>query len=531
MAKILFISLNDINATGIRTMSSVLKQKGHESHIVFLQKNGFPATKTRRYAKVSRVIEDDDWVGIDKYGRDFSYAKGPKLNDFEKKSLIALIPEISPDVIGISVTTPNKKRAIEVSDLLKKNYPSIVLIWGGPHPTIQPEDALNYCDFACVGEGEKTILEIADKIDKKEDLNPVNNLCYLKDNLLTKNPLYPPIKDLDELPFKDILPTNKYLIEKNLLIRNFNGFNHSNHYHILTSRGCPFACSYCFEEFFRRLYSNEKFLRRRSPANVIMELKAAREKIDFKIVHFEDEIFSLDLNWLWEFKELYKKEIDLPFICYIYGLGGIDEQLKILKEMGLFSTCLALQSGSERINRDIFNRYFRKEEYVETAKMLKLLKIGFYVDVITYNPIENEQDLQCTLEVLSRLPKPFDVCINHLYILEGLKIKTSIENYKNEEKPPNETFNYYCRLFWLTMTNRGQKILNLIKEKRIFRNHPFLITCLYVTIVLLPKRINSIYLKSIDRRIGMMGIFLNKNFPRLYSLLRKLKNGVRWKII
>ncbi len=523
MTKILFISLNDLNATGVRMMSAALKQRGHESHIVFLQKNGFPIQRNKRYAKVSKIIEKDDWIGVDKYGKNFSYAKGPVLSDYEKKSLVALIEEINPDVIGISVTTPNAKKAKEVSSLLKKNYPASVLIWGGPHPTIQPREALNHCDFACIGEGEKTILEIADKIDRKEDLTLINNLCYLKDNQLVKNPLNPLIDNLNELPFKDISPANKYLIEENSLIRNFGGFSYSNYYHINTSRGCPFACSYCCEKFFKGLYPNEGFLRRRSPLNVIMELKKAKEMLNLKIVHFEDEIFSLDLDWLKEFKQLYKKEIDLPFLCYIYGLGGIDEQLKILKEMGLFYTCLALQSGSERINRDIFKRYLKKEEYIKIAKILKSLNIAFSVDVITYNPAEEEKDLQDTLEILSQLPKPFDLCLNHLYALGGTEIKTLLGQYGNKNPLPNKIFDYYGRLFWLATTSEGQKIINILGKKKIFRIYPFLITYLFI-IVTSFKNIDWICVNFLDRTLGITGLFLNKNFPKLYSFLKKLKS-------
>ncbi len=476
MAKVLFISLNDINATGIRLMSAILKREGHESHILFLQRNGFPATKTKMYVKPSKVVNSESWVGTNKYGKKFSFATGPELIEYEKNTLINLVKKISPDLIGISVTSPNKKRAIEVSYILKKNYPSITLIWGGPHPTINPKESLNYCDFVCIGECEKTIVDIAKNIDIKKELNSINNLCYLKNDDLIRNPLNRLIDNLDELPFKDISSENKYMIEKDTLISDFKEFSYSKKYHTITARGCPFNCSYCCEDFLKKQYPGERFLRRRSPLNVIMELKKAKEILDFKEIQFEDDVFSLDINWLKEFKEYYIKEINFPFFCFIFPLKGLNNQLKILKETGLTSTCLALQSGSERINKDIFFRAFNKEVYIEVARMLKKLNINFYVDVITYNPAEKEKDLRDTLDVLSNLPVPYYLNVNHLYSLEGTKIKDALNIYKAEDRLSDKLFDYYSLLFYLTTTYVGHKILCLVKKNKIFKKNPFLIT-------------------------------------------------------
>jgi hypothetical protein len=175
MAKVLLISVNDVNAEGIRNLSANLKQGGHKTYVLFLKKYD---TGKEHFA-TRKKIEKYDWVGIDKKGKAFRYCRGPEVTDTEKKLLLSLIKEIKPDLIGFSVNTPLKKRIAEISRLIK-NIHNIPIIWGGAAPTIDVDDCLNDCDIVCVGEGEKSITDIATRIDSKKDIKGVKNLAYLK---------------------------------------------------------------------------------------------------------------------------------------------------------------------------------------------------------------------------------------------------------------------------------------------------------------------------------------------------------------
>ncbi len=476
MTQILFIIINDITAMGVRMLSASLRQAGYKPYIIFL-KNPSNVTATEDY-KMTENIQEDDWVGINRKGEVFKYSVGAEVTTIEKNILLSLIEEIKPDIIGFSATTPLMRRITEISKLVRSKF-DIPIIFGGPHPTVDFKDCLNYCDFVCIGEGEKTIVDIAKRIDNKEDIREVNNLVYLDNGQYVQNPLYPLVSNLDELPFMDISADDKFLIENDSLVREFSEFGQrrGKAYTIASSRGCPYKCSYCCEDFYKNLYSNEKFLRRRTPANVIKELKEAKKIIDYDMIHFEDEVFSLDIKWLREFADIYKKEINLPFVSYIFPNNNIDNQLKILKEIGLLYTCLAVQSGSESINKDVFTRPFNKELYIKTANILKSMEIAFYTDVITYNPFETEKDLQDTLDVLNQLPKPFGICVNKLYILKGTKIYDLVADFKankNNKILSDEIFNYYSRLFWLTIKCNKQ-IVKFVQNRQIFKSYPSLI--------------------------------------------------------
>jgi radical SAM superfamily enzyme YgiQ (UPF0313 family) len=245
---------------------------------------------------------------------------------------------------------------------------------------------------------------------------------------------------------------------------------------MMGSRGCPFQCSYCTESYYKKLYASEKFLRRRSPSNVVSEIKQAKNLLDFDIVQFEDEVFSLEYDWLKEFSELYIQEVNLPFTCYIYPIHNLDRQLKLLKDAGMFDICLSLQSGSEYINKKVFRRVFKKERYIETAQKLEDLGIGFYTDVITYNPFEKEEDLKSTLDILLQIPTPLIVFINKLYILKNTSISKIYNTAKPSElnKTPERLFDYYARLFWFSFFE-GRRFVWFCQKIKIFRFFPSLL--------------------------------------------------------
>jgi len=457
-------------------LSSSLKRDGHKSSILFFKRPGFPYTFNHdKYLRESKKIEAYDWIGIHHDGSAFRYSRGPEVTSLEKELLISLINKINPNVIGFSVTIPLIKRIGKISLFIQENT-SIPIIFGGAGATTDPEGCLTFCDFACIGEGEKTVLEIARKIDSHKDFFDVNNLCYKSNGKLIMNEMSPLIQNLDELPFPDIDSADKYLIDCDTLTENFAEISYVNRYHMMGSRGCPFSCSYCTESYYKKLYSSQRFLRRRSPESVIKEIKAARKTVDFDIVQFEDEIFSLEYEWLKEFKELYKKEINIPFTCYIYPAKNVDRQLEILKETGMFDTCLSLQSGSEYINKHIFKRRFNKELYIETARKLANMQISFYTDVITYNPFETEDDLKATLDILLQIPKPIAIFINKLYVLKNTTIARLVESSKPGEmnRTPDRVFDYYARLFWFSFTE-GKRFVEFCQKIKILKYFPFLL--------------------------------------------------------
>ncbi|MFC2163907.1 B12-binding domain-containing radical SAM protein [Acidobacteriota bacterium] len=480
MAKIVFLSLYDVNAEGLRTLSSILKQHGHQPFIIFLKKYS-------RQRPVSGEPDDNDWIGINMQGRPFGHAIGKEISDQEKAICLQLIKRIEPDWIGMSVTTPLRQMSSELTRLIKKTF-DLPIIWGGPAPTTEPERCAQDCDYVCIGEGERPVVELARHCDLGKSIASVPNMAYLGPNGLVKNPMFPLVEDLNTLPFKDIHPQDKFLIAKGKLIENFSevSYSRSLKYHIISSRGCPYSCSYCCENHYKNLYMPQVFLRRRSPSHVIEELKEAKGQLDCRIVQFEDEIFARDLAWLEEFATLYRNEIKLPFICYLFPDKDIVRRIQILKEAGLILTCLGLQSGSQKTNREIYHRPYNRELMMKTAAALRTLKIEYYVDVITHNPLETEEDLKATLDALLELPKPYWLCLNKLSVIKGTDISSLMTPEIKEwakQKDVQQLFDYYSRLYWLApFTGIHKHTAAALQKIKFFRRNPHFINPLLLNL-------------------------------------------------
>jgi anaerobic magnesium-protoporphyrin IX monomethyl ester cyclase len=486
MANILFISLYDRNAYGQRLMSANLKKHGHHCHIIFLKRFENQSTYNLDYDE-----DEYPWLGIDMRGHIIRFAANSLPTESELELLRELILKINPDVIGMTVNTPLRKHATMVTQFIKQHF-NLPIIWGGFDPTVQTAKCLENSDYVCIGEGDQTIIEIAERIDQNCTINDVCNLAYLKDNKIIYNSKALLENNIDSYPWRDNSPENKYFIEDNELTENYGEVNDGDpgFYETMSSRGCPYRCSYCCEDLLKNLYIGEKFLRRRSPQDLIAELIQAKQQLKLKEIHFEDEIFGINLKWLLQFIPLYKVHINLPFHAYIYPSNNIEEILKTLKDAGLKVCSLSLQSGSERINKIIFNRVYNRELYLKTARICKELNILFYTDIITFNPYEQEEDLKKTLDVLMEIGGNFNMSVNKLFILPGTKLAEKIQNDGLDIKDTSrdKLFNYYSRLYWITTSAHFSRfIVQLIEYIHLFKKYPFMINPLIIKAILSPS--------------------------------------------
>lgn len=331
------------------------------------------------------------------------------------KQIKKFVSEKTPQLIGISLMSVEYTNARELTKYLKKNFGFIPIIWGGIHPTICPEMCLDYADYVCVGEGEKTIIDIANTINKNDDIKSVKNLCYLEGGEAKINPLYALIEDLDGIPSYEHIPVNSFAQEKDGTIvpidrkvfRRYARYN-GTIYSVISSRGCPFSCTYCCNNFISRLYQSKK-VRRRSISNVISELeKAVNDNPEIEYINFQDDCFlSCSDEYLKEFCEVYKSRIKKPFIIRSIPIYITPAKMKSLKEAGLSWISLGLQSGSDRVCREVYNRKSSKADFLRAAKIIKDFDIAAFYDVILDNPFEYDSDKLETVQTLIETPKPF----------------------------------------------------------------------------------------------------------------------------
>jgi len=404
-------------------------------------------------------------------------------NDQKLENILKFVRDNSPKLIGVSLMSVEYTKACHLTEYLKK-YLKIPVVWGGIHPTIAPEMCLEYADYVGIGECEKTIIDIAHHIANNEDndLTHINNLCYKENGQVKRNPLYPLTADLDEIPSFEHIPINSYIQDyKAILPVNQSIFKkHARYsgttYSVMSSRGCPFSCTYCCNNFISRLYDYRK-VRRRSIANIIAELKKAKSEHPFiEYINFQDDCFlACSASHLAEFCESYKKEIGIPFVVRSIPVYTTREKIEVLKSSGLAWISLGLQSGSDRVSREIYKRKSLKEDFLKAAKIIKDYNVAAFYDVILDNPFETREDKLETIHTLIEIPKPYYTQFFSLTLYLGTELyaraKEECPEYIEDAIKKDyllynkDTLNMMTRLATFISKKQMNKILHLYKEK------------------------------------------------------------------
>lgn len=389
---ILLISLQqDLDVMGLRSLHSQILDHGFVSHILFIP----------RFSK--SAVSD---------------------------ALVRFVDTLSPLFVGISLMSNEYERAKQMTLILKSRWAYMPVLWGGSHPTIAPETCLDYADFVCIGEGETFILDFANAIACGTDVESIGSLYFRKDREAIKNPLHPLITDLSSLPSCDLIPRNSYVLHKggvtalnSTLLRKYDRYS-GVAYSILSSRGCPFSCTYCCNNAFAKLHGSRQ-IRYRDSYEIIAELKKAIIQYPFiECINFQDDCFlSRNNEDMERFCHIYEKEIDLPFIARSIPVFVNERKMEMLKSAGLAWISLGLQSGSDRVCKEIYKRQSFKCQFLEAAKTVKKQNLAAIYDVILDNPFETDEDRLETVLTLMETPKPYYTQFFSLTFYPGTELR------------------------------------------------------------------------------------------------------------
>ncbi|HCC48327.1 MAG TPA: hypothetical protein DEQ38_09485 [Elusimicrobia bacterium] len=297
------------------------------------------------------------------------------------------IAALKPGLVGFSAESDHFGWALAVAREFKRLSRAPV-IFGGVHPSTAPEAALARpeIDLLCVADGETAVCGLADRLEKGLPLDGLNNIWFKRNGALVKNPVRLEC-DLDALPFPD----------KDLFFSEYPGFVLDT-YSIVTGRGCPNACTYCHNSSMRRMLSRlgcgDKFLRRRSPANVLAELKTAKAKYGFSRISFCDDLFISDRPWLEEFAAAYPREVGLPFFCNVHPADADEVTVGLLKAAGCTAANMGVQTVSEQIRRECLGRAESTEDSVRALRLLAGAGIHTYTNFIFGLPGQDTEELK-----------------------------------------------------------------------------------------------------------------------------------------
>ncbi len=380
--KILFYYRNE-ESLGVEYLSAVLKRAGHEVGLIF---NPGLDNAFHYRSKLMKVFDNKDL-------------------------LVEKAVKFSPDLIAFSSITNEYPDIRLMAGRLKKKL-KVPTIIGGIHPTAIPDFVLSdpAFDMVCVGEGEDALLELVDKMEQGRDYYTTRNIWFKKNNgVIVKNQVRPLIEDLDSLPFPD----------KDLFYK-YGCFSES--LSAISSRGCPFSCSYCHNHIQQKLYKGKgRYVRRRSVRSLISELAKYKKKYKMKSIYFREDLFVSDKEWLREFSCYYPNEIDLPFYCFAFP-GYIDEEkVIILKKAGCKDLLFGVESGNEKIRKNILNKNTSDKDIKDSVGITKKHKIPVRSTVMFGFPGETPRNMWETVKLIEQL-NPKEVLVYLLYPYPGTDI-------------------------------------------------------------------------------------------------------------
>lgn len=302
----------------------------------------------------------------------------------------------NPDLIGFSCMSSFYKEIIELTTKIKKYYPSIPIILGGPHPTLFPE-VLNEksIDIICRGEGEFALIDLLNSIDHKTSNLHIDNLYVKLNKKIYKNKLRPLVEPLDNIPLID------WSCYHNTTVLNSPPI-------VFLIRGCPYSCTYCFNESTRNLYKGlGPYLRHFSIQRSLLEIKEALRYFSHSPVLFTSDSFGTDLEWMDKLFTEYNKITDLPFVLLLRPELTTEKCVDILAKHKCYSVAIGVESGSERVRKEILNRHYSNQLLFDVAQRLHNKKIKFR----TYNmiglPTETEKELWETIETNIKMKTDF----------------------------------------------------------------------------------------------------------------------------
>lgn len=357
MAKLLFLQNIDYEFLGPMYISAMLKEHGHECEL----------------------------------------ALGDNLNDFRKK-----IEEFKPDIVGFSVMSGSHEWGRNIAIEIKNQY-GIPNIFGGAHPTFFPEFANEEgVDYTIRGEGEEAMVEVMKALDNQESFLHVANLSYSQDAKPKHNPLRNLAGRLDDYPTPDRFLYDELDNRGDRRVRN-----------LITSRGCPFHCTFCFEDAMRDMYKGKgKYVRIREIAPVIEECKRLKNETDAEVIYFADDVFGMKRQWLYEFLEVYKREVGMDFICLVRAdIVASDEQYAFkLAAAGCRSVFFGIESGNEDLRNKVLNKQLTDQQILDAAKLLHEAGIKFRTYNIVGLPDETLEDALSTVELNIKIGADYPWC-------------------------------------------------------------------------------------------------------------------------
>lgn len=299
------------------------------------------------------------------------------------------------EVVGITAVSTNAVRAAELIRAFKDGGLQAPIVVGGPHVTALPESLLRFgADVAVIGEGEVAMLELANRLTLPgpRNLQDILGVAFLEGGNLVLTPRRPVLANLDEIPppARDLLPMHLY---RSSITRATQQPSHS----MLTSRGCPGACTFCSKKTFGTT------VRYFSVGRIVEEFFELRDRYGARDIAVWDDSFVSDPDTVLAVcEELTRRRFGITFSVEA-RVDSVDRAtLAALKKAGCTYIAYGIESGSQRL-LDYMNKRVTKEQIREAIRLTKEAGLAIRAYFMLGMPSETAQEMQETIDFAKEL--------------------------------------------------------------------------------------------------------------------------------
>lgn len=308
------------------------------------------------------------------------------------------IANFRPDIVGISVWTTFAASAFKIASLCKEYDKTMPVVMGGPHISLKYDEVMKICpdvDFLIKGEGEKTFSELANVMEDKQEkasdpFRNIKGISYRWNGAIVHNPPREFIEDLDSLPF----PARDLLLNKD-------SYNSEDMGLLMSSRGCPYNCSYCATEIWKRR------VRYHSVDYVIEDIKHVIKNFKTKQFTFKDDSFTVNRNRVLKLCDrLIEEDIGINWDCNTRVDLINEELLRKMKVAGCNSIKVGIETGSERVLK-LINKKTTLSQAKVAARLFRKADIHWTGYFMMGIPSETKEEVYQTLNFMKELKPDF----------------------------------------------------------------------------------------------------------------------------
>ena len=344
----------------------------------------------------------------------------------ELEHLAAGIRRFEADIVGLSLRASAYFTVCRtIAEYLRREL-DVPILLGGVHPTVKPDETLEFADYVVRGEAEEATLELLQRLDAGKPAHDIPNICTTLDGQPVINDVRPLVQDLSGIMRRDFLHPDKLVIDGRNRYRK-DPIVQDPIYLIACSRGCPFRCSFCYNSAIRDLVAGKgDYYRLRPVDDVMAELaEATRSYGNLKRIRFDDEVFPTDRSWLEAFLPRYRREIGLPFECFLESRVVDRSLLESMVEAGLDVVYTGIQAN-DRVSRSLYQREADNSVVLRVAKLYKEFDLKARYHIMVDDPATGERDRVALFELLNSIPRPFQLYLFSMTVMPGTELASRL---------------------------------------------------------------------------------------------------------